>query len=98
MTPLPASNLTRPSLRQLLRRIVWSFSLALAGTWGLLIPRLAIMNRESAKGLAGLWFYTDLASLSLAIFGIFMAVYNNSKLAPRLARLGDLGESRWGLS
>jgi hypothetical protein len=98
MPSLPAPPAPQPSLRQLLRRVVLSFSLALAGTWGLLVPRLAIVSPETARDLAGVWFYTDLASLTLAIFGIFMAVYNNARLAPRLDRLGGLGESRWGLS
>ncbi|MDR1081180.1 MAG: hypothetical protein LBQ79_09540 [Deltaproteobacteria bacterium] len=94
--PSPHSDSRRqPSLSQLLRRILWSFSLALAGTWGLLVPRLYLVNPESG-GLTGLWFYTDLASLTLAIFGIFMVVYHHSRLAPRLSRLGRLGETGWG--
>jgi hypothetical protein len=61
-----------------------------------LIPRLHILNPENTANLAGLWFYSDLACLSLAIFGVFMVIYHNSRLAPRLERLGRLGESSWG--
>jgi uncharacterized membrane protein YhdT len=96
MPSLPPDARSQPSLSQLLRRIIWSFSLALAGTWGLLIPRLNLISPETA-GFAGFWFYTDLACLTLAIFGIFMVVYHNSRLSPRLARLGRLGESGWGM-
>ncbi|MDR1036141.1 MAG: hypothetical protein LBT40_06110 [Deltaproteobacteria bacterium] len=97
MAPPPHDRRNQPSLNQLLRRIILSFSLALAGTWGLLVPRLHLVNPDTA-GFPGLWFFTDMACLTLAIFGVFMVIYHNSRLAPRLARLGRLGESGWGSS
>jgi hypothetical protein len=98
MSPQHAAPGKEPSLAQLLRRVIFSFSLALAGTWGLLIPRLSLVNPQNAGRFAGLWLYTDLASLTLAIFGIFMVAYHRSRLAPRLARLDEMGESRWRLT
>ncbi|MDR2353445.1 MAG: hypothetical protein LBF22_09875 [Deltaproteobacteria bacterium] len=89
---------SQPTLNQLLRRIIWSFSLSLLGTWGLLVPRLHILQPELLGFSETFWLYLDLISLSLAIFGIFMVIYHNSRLAPRLSRIQSLGESSWGLN
>ncbi|MDR1608023.1 MAG: hypothetical protein LBT38_06405 [Deltaproteobacteria bacterium] len=85
----------QPSLKQLVRRLLFYFSLALLGSWGLIVPRLFILHLEPAQKTASIWLYLDVASLALFIFGVFMVLYNNSILKPRLQRLTDLGESQW---
>ncbi|MDR2460721.1 MAG: hypothetical protein LBE38_08070 [Deltaproteobacteria bacterium] len=87
----------QPSLSQLLRRIIWSFTLAILGSWGIIIPRLNIIQLSKEELGSKFWFYTDLISLSIAILGIFLVIYHNSRIAPRLRRLQDLGEDNWGL-
>jgi hypothetical protein len=86
-----------PSLYQLLRRIIWSFTLVIIGSWAIIIQRLNIIHLEGVGATDQFWFYFDLVSLGLALFGIFMVFYHNSKLTPRLRRLERMGESRWGL-
>jgi hypothetical protein len=86
-----------PSLQQLLKRIIWSFSLAIIGSWGIIIPRLNLIRLEGVNAADPFWLYFDLISLGVALFGIFMVFYHNSKLTPRLRRLEQMGESRWGL-
>jgi hypothetical protein len=101
MSPPSPSSPSPPgqiSLQKLLRRMVWSFALSIAGSWGLILPRLHVLELAPARQASSLWLYLDLASLSLAILGILLALYHNSLLSPRLARLHDLGESRWGFS
>ncbi|MDR2142450.1 MAG: hypothetical protein LBR11_11820 [Deltaproteobacteria bacterium] len=85
----------QPSLRQLVRRLLFYFSLALLGSWGLIIPRLFIFHLDPASQASNIWLYLDLISLALVIFGVFMVIYNNSLLKPRLQRLIDLGEAQW---
>jgi hypothetical protein len=41
------------------------------------------------------WLYLDVASLGLAILGVFMIVYYKHLINPRLRRLDMLGESKW---
>jgi hypothetical protein len=85
----------QPSLRQLVRRLLFYFFLALLGSWGLIIPRLFILHLEPVERTSMVWLYLDLASLALVIFSVFMIFYNNAILKPRLQRLIDLGESQW---
>jgi hypothetical protein len=85
----------RLTLSQILRRLVWSFSLAILGSWGLIVPRLRILDLDAAGRSSPIWLYLDIFFLFLAIFGVFMAIYQNSRLSPRLARLSQLGESQW---
>jgi hypothetical protein len=85
----------QPSLRQLVRRLIFYFTLALAGSWGLIIPRLFMFHLDNSRASSEWWLYLDMASLALFIFGVFMAVYSRSLLVPRLKRLHDLGESQW---
>jgi hypothetical protein len=37
----------------------------------------------------------DLASLSVALLGVFLLIYYRHVLTPRLERLDGLGEARW---
>jgi hypothetical protein len=85
----------QPSLKQLVRRLLFYFTLALLGSWGLIVPRLFIFHLDPVRQASNIWLYLDLASLALVIFGVFMVLYNNSILKPRLKRLIDLGESQW---
>jgi hypothetical protein len=85
----------RPSLKQLFRRLTFYFFLALLGSWGLLAPRLLIFHLEPARQTSVIWLYLDLTSLALVIFSVFMILYNNALLRPRLERLIDLGEAQW---
>ena len=82
-------------LSKLLRRMFFSFALAVLGSWGLIIPRLNVVAPESLGLGPSFWLYLDVASLALAILGVFMALYYKHLMDPRLKRLGDLGESRW---
>ncbi|MDR2349520.1 MAG: hypothetical protein LBF41_02680 [Deltaproteobacteria bacterium] len=93
----PERSVKKPSLQKLLRRIIWSFGLAILGSWGMVLPRLGIIRLEDFGKSDDFWFYCDLASMSVAIFGLLMVCYHNSKMKPRLKRLEEMGESRWGL-
>ncbi|MDR2199372.1 MAG: hypothetical protein LBR53_07975 [Deltaproteobacteria bacterium] len=85
----------RPDLAKLLKKIHRSYALALLGSWGLIVSRLNVFHSLPEELGREVWFYADLASLSLAIFGVLCALRHNSLLAPRLKRLSELGESGW---
>ena len=87
------SQLGLISLTKLLRRMIYSFAITVIGCWGLIIPRLNVFGRPSDT--PEIFFYLDLASLALALLGIFMLLYYRHLLLPRLRRLETLGESRW---
>lgn len=84
------------SLRGMIRMVIFSLSLSLAASWGLLLPRLDL---EIIKGLIERrqinLFYLDLICLSLTLLGLFMAVYYRVRLGPRLRRMEYLGEDSW---
>ncbi len=84
------------SLRGLIRRLIFSFSLTLMGSWGLLLTRLHFpeLQAELARRSVS-QFYLDLAGLSLTFLGLFMALYYHRRLLPRLQRMEQLGEDRW---
>ncbi|MDR2405668.1 MAG: hypothetical protein LBE27_04795 [Deltaproteobacteria bacterium] len=85
----------KPDLHKLLQRIVESFTLAILGCWCLIISRLNVFHSLPEELSQKSWFYIDLASLSIMLFGIFSALYYKHQLGPRLKRLSDMGESRW---
>jgi len=84
------------SLRGLIRRLMLSFGLALAGSWGIIATRL---NIEAINDLVFTdpmnQFYTDLVSLTVVLLGLFLMVYYRLRLSPRLKRMEDLGEALW---
>lgn len=82
------------SLCGLLTRVKASFFVALAGAWGLIMPRVNFLEIKQWLPSAGL-FYLDLVSLFFLIMGVFAAVFYCRRLKPRLARLDFLGESGW---
>lgn len=76
--------------------VIFSLSLTIVGSWGLLLPRLdleiiqGIIDRRQMN-----LFYLDLFCLALTFLGIFMAVYYRVRLSPRLRRMEYLGEDSW---
>jgi hypothetical protein len=90
---MPSHGLT--PLTKLLRRMVLSFWLSIIGSWGLIVPRLNLFQGDRL-GLDRLfWLYLDVASLSLALLGVFMLLWYKHLIDPRLKRLDALGEQRW---
>jgi hypothetical protein len=85
----------KPDIHKLLRGIIRSFVLSLLGSWGLIVSRLNVFHYIPEELGPRVWFYVDLASLSVAIFGILSVLYYNSLLSPRLRRLSQFGESDW---
>lgn len=96
------------SLKNLVRRLVFSLCLVIAGSWCMLIPRLGdgFLKRLSALDWNLVMFnigsmeisrsmVVDFAGLSLVFLGFFMAFYYRARLSPRLGRLTDLGENLW---
>lgn len=84
-----------PSLRVLIRRLIFSFSLVLLGSWGLLFPRLDLSWGQAFFNDSHNKYYYDLACLSLLILGFFLVLYYRARLNPRLKRVDDLGEGKW---
>jgi hypothetical protein len=68
---------------------------AIVGSWGLIIPRLYFLNLAPARQASRAWLYSDAISLSLAVFGVLLALYWKHLLRPRLDRLKELGEAGW---
>jgi len=96
------------SLKGLVRRLIFSFCLAIIGSWCMLVPRLGDGFLRRISGLDwGLVVFNigsveitqsmavDFAGLSLVFLGFFMAFYYRARLAPRLRRLAELGEDLW---
>lgn len=96
------------SLQALVRRLVFSFVLLIAGSWLLLLPRLGdgllkelsgvdwsrlVLSLGSVNLSQAVMF--DFIGLSLIFLGFFMAIYYRGRLRPRLRRLRELGEDRW---
>ena len=75
--------------------MIYSFVISIIGCWGLIIPRLNIVSHQALPFGPDFWLYLDVASLALALIGVFMILYYNHLLVPRLRRLDTLGESRW---
>jgi hypothetical protein len=84
------------SLRGLVWKLMFSFSLTILGSWGLIITRLdmTILRFDELDDLMTR-FYIDLVSLTLCFLGLFMIVYYYCLLSPRLRRAAELGEDRW---
>ena len=84
------------SMRGLIRRLILSFGLALAGSWGIIVTRL---NIEAVGDLVFAdpmtQFYIDLGCLTVVILGLFLVIYYRLRLSPRLKRMEDLGETHW---
>lgn len=84
------------SLRGMIRMMIFSMGLTIAGSWGLLLPRLdleiiqGIIDRRQMN-----LFYLDLICLTLTFLGLFMSVYYRVRLGPRLKRMEYLGEDSW---
>ncbi|MDR2340298.1 MAG: hypothetical protein LBF40_09250 [Deltaproteobacteria bacterium] len=91
----PPKGSGRPDLHRLLRNIIGSFTLALLGSWGLIVSRLSVLHELPAQLHPKVWFWVDLACLAVAIYGILCVLWYNSQLGPRLRRLRKLGEADW---
>ena len=96
------------SLRGLVRRVVLSLLLIVAGSWLLLIParwpELLLKlpgldwNRPLMKidsMIVDLGLILDFAGLTLIFLGFFMGLFYRGRLSPRLKRLAELGEDHW---
>lgn len=91
----PKSN-KNISLASLNRRFLASAGLAVLGAWGLLAPRLDLfLFLKDDPGLRHIWFYVDVAGLTLNIFGLFSVYYYYQRLKKRFKRLEVLGEQYW---
>ena len=83
-------------LRRLVNKLFFSFCLALAGSWALVVSRIEIGPLDEALAAKALGqFYLDLAGLSLFLLGFFMSLYYRLRLTPRLRRMEELGMDRW---
>lgn len=86
----------KTSLASLNRRFLGSAYLAVLGAWCLLAPRLGLLAfLKNDPNLNSIWFYVDLAGLTLNIFGLFSAYYYYHRLKGRFKRLEVLGEHNW---
>ena len=96
------------SLKGLVRRLVFSLLLIIAGSWLLLLPgrgaglvrQLAELDWDQPMFKLGTFIFDlsmlfDFVGFSLVFLGIFMSLYYRSRLVPRLRRLSELGEDRW---
>ncbi|MDR1920608.1 MAG: hypothetical protein LBS31_02540 [Candidatus Adiutrix sp.] len=84
------------SLRGLVWKLIFSFSLTILGSWGLIITRMdiTVLKFDELDDLMTK-FYIDLVSLTLCFLGLFMIVYYYWLLSPRLKRVAELGEDHW---
>ncbi len=84
-----------PALRGLIRRLILSFLLTLAGSWGLLVSRLSFFRDYEFFYDDFHLFYLDLGSLTAVFLGLLLTLYYRVRLGPRLKRVEELGESTW---
>ncbi|UQZ89028.1 hypothetical protein C4J81_07375 [Deltaproteobacteria bacterium Smac51] len=91
------TNKKGASIKWLLNKMVFSFALAIFGSWGLMVFHLeeieALNNLIEGNDMYA--FYIDMVLRTLTFLGFFMSVYYYVMLRPRLKRVAELVGDRW---
>lgn len=83
-------------MRGLIRRLLLSFLVAVAGLWGLLVTRLSspFFNTPVLRNPGRQPFF-DTASAALFILGILLLIYYRRLLGSKVRTLEELGVDKW---
>ncbi len=91
------TNKKGASLKWLLNKMTFSFTLSILGSWGLLLfhlEEIEFVNRLIADNDRRA-FVIDMILRTITFLGFFMSAYYYFLLRPRLKRVSELVGDRW---